>query len=209
MFNLPTSSTCLCRFLDAAHLCLSAHFVYYYIVVNYDNPSALLAMTWSYKVRFSAWREVMRPDFISPQLRSVVDVCSSLDGRRIRVPANPGIGICGGLRTYVSRCTFFGILVSHIVHHSLYTLRLWTCKYSSYYSTLPQSDARYGFFGVLALTAGYSTRHRRTYRAVRKGRSTVELAEGHFAAVRREMDYAANSPVFCGESAWVSFAIDF
>ena len=37
----------------------------------------------------------------------------------------------------------------------------------------------------------------------------MELAEGHFAAVRREMDYAANSPVFCGESAWVSFAIDF
>ena len=133
MFNLPTSSTCLCRFLDAAHLCLSAHFVYYYIVVNYDNPSALLAMTWSYKVRSFAWRGVTCPDFISPQLRSVVDVCPSLDGRRIRVPANPGIGICGGLRTYVSRCTFSGIAGSHIACRSLYTLRLWTCKCNSYY----------------------------------------------------------------------------
>ncbi|KAI1791396.1 hypothetical protein LXA43DRAFT_1094544 [Ganoderma leucocontextum] len=45
------AAVCWLWFLDAFHLTLSAHFVYYYIVVNYDNPSALLAMTWSYKLR--------------------------------------------------------------------------------------------------------------------------------------------------------------
>ncbi|KAM5541061.1 hypothetical protein V8D89_005372 [Ganoderma adspersum] len=44
-------AVCWLWFLDAFHLCLSAHFVYYYIVVNYDNPSALLWLTWSYKLR--------------------------------------------------------------------------------------------------------------------------------------------------------------
>ena len=39
------------RFLDALHLALCAHFVYYYLVVNYDDPSALLHMVWSFKVR--------------------------------------------------------------------------------------------------------------------------------------------------------------
>ncbi|KAI0758794.1 hypothetical protein C8Q74DRAFT_264045 [Fomes fomentarius] len=44
-------AVCWLWFLDAVHLALSAHFVYYYLVVNYDNPSALLHMTWSFKIR--------------------------------------------------------------------------------------------------------------------------------------------------------------
>ncbi|KAM5541046.1 hypothetical protein V8D89_005357 [Ganoderma adspersum] len=44
-------AVCWLCFLDAFHLSLSAHFAYYYIVVNYDNPSALLWLTWSYKLR--------------------------------------------------------------------------------------------------------------------------------------------------------------
>ena len=51
VFNfLPLALTCR-RFLDALHLALCAHFVYYYLVVNYDDPSALLHMVWSFKVR--------------------------------------------------------------------------------------------------------------------------------------------------------------
>ncbi|KAI0633136.1 hypothetical protein C8Q77DRAFT_1158548 [Trametes polyzona] len=37
--------------LDAFHLVLSAHFVYHYLVVNYDNPGALTHIVWSFKLR--------------------------------------------------------------------------------------------------------------------------------------------------------------
>lgn len=53
------------RFLDAVHLALSAHFVYYYLVVNYDNPSALLHMTWSFKVRLCPSSSAAIPSHLS------------------------------------------------------------------------------------------------------------------------------------------------
>ncbi|KAI0743093.1 hypothetical protein C8Q80DRAFT_954232, partial [Daedaleopsis nitida] len=44
-------AVCWLCFLDGLHLALSAHFVYHYLVVNYDNPSALSHMIWSFKLR--------------------------------------------------------------------------------------------------------------------------------------------------------------
>ncbi|KAI0820152.1 hypothetical protein BC628DRAFT_1498042, partial [Trametes gibbosa] len=37
--------------LDALHLALSAHFVYHYLVTNYDKPDALSEIVWSFKLR--------------------------------------------------------------------------------------------------------------------------------------------------------------
>lgn len=48
-----TSCPCFCRLLDAIHLALSAHFVYFYLVTNFDKPDALSHIVWSFKVRFS------------------------------------------------------------------------------------------------------------------------------------------------------------
>ncbi|TBU53498.1 hypothetical protein BD310DRAFT_829972 [Dichomitus squalens] len=42
-------------FLDAFHFSLSAHFIYFYLVTNFDNPSALLTVIWSYKVRMISY----------------------------------------------------------------------------------------------------------------------------------------------------------
>jgi hypothetical protein len=39
------------RMLDALHLALVAHCVYYYLVTNYANFEALLEIVWSGKVR--------------------------------------------------------------------------------------------------------------------------------------------------------------
>ena len=39
------------RLLDALHLTLSAHCVYFYLVLNYDNPAALARVSLSFKVR--------------------------------------------------------------------------------------------------------------------------------------------------------------
>lgn len=67
------------RFLDGLHLALSAHFVYYYLVVNYDNPSALLHMIWSFKVTLWRYTHSLSPWLTSlcpSQIRTVVDVCA-------------------------------------------------------------------------------------------------------------------------------------
>ncbi|EIW56319.1 uncharacterized protein TRAVEDRAFT_72951 [Trametes versicolor FP-101664 SS1] len=37
--------------LDAIHLALSAHFVYFYLVTNFDKPDALSHIVWSFKLR--------------------------------------------------------------------------------------------------------------------------------------------------------------
>lgn len=120
---------CSCRFLDAFHLSLSAHFVYYYIVVNYDNPSALLWLTWSYKVR-QVIRKVATVYAEIPfhQLRSVVDVRVSGYFRRCCLFADPHVGTRCCYCAHVS-----GIISSHAagphnIWPSLYTLRLWTCS---------------------------------------------------------------------------------
>lgn len=42
---------CFRRLLDAIHLALSAHFVYFYLVTNFDKPDALSHIVWSFKVR--------------------------------------------------------------------------------------------------------------------------------------------------------------
>ncbi|RPD63518.1 hypothetical protein L227DRAFT_392609 [Lentinus tigrinus ALCF2SS1-6] len=44
-------AVCWLCFLDALHLALCAHFVYFYLVINYDDSSALLHIVWSFKVR--------------------------------------------------------------------------------------------------------------------------------------------------------------
>ncbi|OBZ74770.1 hypothetical protein A0H81_05693 [Grifola frondosa] len=44
-------SVCWLWLLDAFHLALSVHLVYYYLVINYANPSALLDIVWSFKVQ--------------------------------------------------------------------------------------------------------------------------------------------------------------
>lgn len=41
---------CFYRLLDAVHLALSAHFVYFYLVTNFDKPDALSHIVWSFKV---------------------------------------------------------------------------------------------------------------------------------------------------------------
>lgn len=38
------------RILDALHLMLIGHCVYYYLVINYANVSALTEIVWSFKV---------------------------------------------------------------------------------------------------------------------------------------------------------------
>lgn len=45
--------------LDALHLALTIHGVYYYLVINYANPSALAEVVWSLKVsKFRHWASV-------------------------------------------------------------------------------------------------------------------------------------------------------
>ncbi|KAI0651019.1 hypothetical protein C8Q79DRAFT_931003 [Trametes meyenii] len=44
-------SVCWLWFLDALHLSLSAHFVYHYLVTDYDRPDALSQIVWSFKLR--------------------------------------------------------------------------------------------------------------------------------------------------------------
>ena len=36
----------LCRILDTAHVALSWHMTYYYLVLNYDNPEGLEELVW-------------------------------------------------------------------------------------------------------------------------------------------------------------------
>ncbi|KAG1758592.1 hypothetical protein EDD22DRAFT_783707, partial [Suillus occidentalis] len=41
------------RILDALHLSLIVHCVYYYLVINYTNVGALTEIVWSFKVSSS------------------------------------------------------------------------------------------------------------------------------------------------------------
>ncbi|KAI0350521.1 hypothetical protein OH77DRAFT_1514309 [Trametes cingulata] len=44
-------AVCWLWFLDALHLALCAHLVYYYLVTNYDRPDTLSDIVWSFKLR--------------------------------------------------------------------------------------------------------------------------------------------------------------
>lgn len=48
-FTFYKLAVCWLWFLDALHVCLVNHMIYYYLITNYANPLALLEMVWSFK----------------------------------------------------------------------------------------------------------------------------------------------------------------
>ncbi|KAG2339036.1 hypothetical protein BDR05DRAFT_892391 [Suillus weaverae] len=68
-----TSRCLICQILDALHLALIIHCIYYYLVTNYANFNVLTEIVWSFKVSFyfGFWRPCSTYDM---QLQIIMDV---------------------------------------------------------------------------------------------------------------------------------------
>lgn len=118
------------RILDALHLALVVHCVYYYLVTNYANFNALTEIVWSLKVSFLLWHS-MQPDNAYDvdglvQLQLIVDVCCFFWTLRFTLDMH----LTGSHRSYgtsvSSMCNVTrNILIDAVWTRSSYVYRIW------------------------------------------------------------------------------------